>query len=183
MDRLSRWLLGLAGWRISGGPPPLDKYVLVFYPHTSNWDFVLGILGAWALRLGADFLAKDTLFRPPFGWLFRALGGHPVHRGERENVVAEVARFIASRKRVVLALAPEGTRRWTDHWKSGFYFIALEARVPLVLAYLDASTRTLGLGPVVQLSGDREQDLEVIRKFYEDKRGVHPDQASTIALR
>jgi 1-acyl-sn-glycerol-3-phosphate acyltransferase len=183
MDRLSRWLLELAGWRVRGGPPALDKYVVVFYPHTSNWDFVLGILAAWALGLHADFLAKNSLFHAPFGWFFRALGGHPVHRGERENVVSEVAQFVESRERVVLALAPEGTRKWTDHWKSGFYYIALEAKVPVVLGYLDASTRTLGLGPVVQLTGDREQDLEVIRKFYEDKRGLRPEQASTIALR
>ncbi len=183
MSRFARMLLSLGGWRVCGQPPALEKYIVIFYPHTSNWDFVLGIIGAKALRLRVDFLGKHTLFRGPFGGLFRALGGHPVRRGERENVVAEVTRLIAGRERIALALSPEGTRKWTDHWKSGFYYMALEARVPVVLGYLDASTRTLGVGPVVHLTGERERDLAAIRAFYADKRGIRRGHESTIALR
>lgn len=183
MSGLARWLLRLRGWRIDGQLPAVDKYVVIFYPHTSNWDFVLGILAAWALKLRMTFLGKHTLFRPPFGWFFRALGGHPVERGERKNMVTQVAELIARTPRIALALAPEGTRRFTDHWKSGFYFIARESRLPVALAYLDAPTRTIGLGPLVHLSGEREQDLAVLRAFYEGKRGIRPEGASTIALR
>lgn len=184
MNEFARWLLKLAGWRISAdGLPALDKYVVVFYPHTSNWDFVVGILGVWALRLEIAFLAKHTLFEGPFGWFFRALGGLPVRRGERENVVEQVKQFIDTRERVVLALAPEGTRKWTDHWKSGFYYIALESKLPVALAFLDAPTKTIGIGPVVRLTGDRERDLAVIRDFYADKRGFRPEQAGVVALR
>lgn len=183
MDRLARSALRLVGWRIDAELPALDKYVVVFYPHTSNWDFVVGIIATWALRLRVDFLGKHTLFEGPFGWLFRALGGHPVRRGGRENVVEQVKRLIDSQPRIVLAIAPEGTRKFTDHWKSGFYHIALESKLPVALAYLDRATKTIGLGPLVHLTGDRERDLAVIRDFYKDKRGFRPEQAGTIALR
>ena len=183
MDRLARGLLRLAGWTLSADVPTLDKYLVIFYPHTSNWDFVVGILATWALRLRVDFLGKHTLFEGPLGVLMRALGGHPVRRGGGENVVSQVVRLIESRDRIALAIAPEGTRKFADHWKSGFYYIALEAKLPVALAFLDAPSRTIGMGPLVYLTGDKEKDLATIRAFYADKRGFRPEQAGTIALR
>lgn len=183
MDRISRWLLSVAGWRLIGPAPALDKYVVILYPHTSNWDFVLSILCAWGLRVPVAFLAKHTLFEGPMGWIFRVTGGIPVRRAANENVVGQVTRLVEEQPRIALSIAPEGTRKKTDHWKSGFYHIALESKLPVALAFIDADTRTAGFGPLVTLSGDRERDLEVFRAFYADKRGINPDQASTIAFR
>lgn len=184
MAWLARLLLRLGGWRLNAPrPPPLEKYLVIFYPHTSNWDFVLGILAAWALRVDITFLAKHTLFEGPLGPLFRALGGYPVHRDQRSHLVTQVAELVASRERIVLAIAPEGTRSRAEHWRSGFYYMAREAHLPLVLGFLDRRTRTLGLGPVVYLTGDLQADMATIRAFYADKQGIRPELASPIALR
>lgn len=180
---LATRLLGLRGWRVVGTPPDLPRYVAIFYPHTSNWDFVLGMLGAFALQVDLTFLAKESLFRGPLGVLMRALGGQPVVRSGGKNMVAQVADLVATREKVVLALAPEGTRKKTDHWRSGFYYIAQETGLPLALVFLDTRTRTLGFGPVVQLTGDRAKDMAVIRAFYADKMGVRPQDASDIVLK
>ena len=183
VDRFSRWLLSAAGWRLVGQAPAVDKYVVILYPHTSNWDFPLSLLTAWGLRVPMAFLAKDALFKGPMGWFFRAVGGIPVRRQGKENAVSQVTRLVAGRKRIALSLAPEGTRAKADHWKSGFYYIALESKMPVALGFIDASTRTLGFGPLVELTGDPKHDLEVFRAFYADKRGLHPEQASPIAFR
>ena len=183
MSLFARRLLRAGGWRLVGQAPALDKYLVVFYPHTSNWDFVLGILSAWGLKLDITFLGKDTLFSGPLGPLMRRLGGHPVRREERSNLVSQVAELVRSRERIVLALAPEGTRKRTEHWKSGFYYIAREAHLPVVPAFLDTATRTLGLGAPIYLTGDLKADMAHLRAFYADKRALRPAQASPVALR
>ena len=183
MDRFARWLLSVTGWRLVGEAPPGDKYVVILYPHTSNWDFPLSILSAWGLNVPVAFLAKDSLFKPPIGGIMRALGGIPVRRAANENLVAQVTRLVAERPKVALSLAPEGTRKKTDHWKSGFYHIALESKLPVVLGFIDGATRTLGFGPRIELTGDKARDLETFRAFYADKRGLNPDQAGTITFR
>ena len=180
---LSYWLLHLAGWKVMSRLPDIKKYIIIVYPHTSNWDFPIGLFAAWALRMDVTFLGKHTLFVGPFGWLFRALGGYPVKRDERKNMVSQVVELIESRERISIALAPEGTRKKTDHWKSGFYHIALEAKVPVVLAYIDASRREIGVGPTLEMSGDKELDVQRIRAFYQDKQGIRPELASEISLR
>jgi 1-acyl-sn-glycerol-3-phosphate acyltransferase len=184
MAWLARLLLRLGGWRLEPAhPPALEKYLVIFYPHTSNWDFVLGILAARAWRLQLSFLAKDSLFRGPLGALLRALGGHPVRRDVHSHMVSQVAELVARRERIVLALAPEGTRRRVEHWRSGFYYMAREAHLPVVPAYLDTRTRTVGLGPPVYLSGDIQADMAVLRAFYAGKQGLRPELASPISLR
>lgn len=183
MAWLAGLLLKLCGWRLVSRLPDIDKYVIIFYPHTSNWDFVVGLLGAWALRMDVTFLGKHTLFKGPFGWVFRALGGYPVKRDERKNMVAQVAELIAARRTISIALAPEGTRKKTDHWKSGFYHIAREAGVPIVLAFLDAARREIGIGPTIPVTGEVEADMGKIREFYRDKRGIRAELASDIVLK
>ncbi|MBF5042422.1 glycerol acyltransferase [Aggregicoccus sp. 17bor-14] len=183
MARLAKWMLRAGGWRLLGQPPALDKYLVVFYPHTSNWDFVLGILAGWGLGLDVTFLGKHTLFQGPLGPLMRALGGHPVRREERSNMVEQVAQLVRSRERIVLALAPEGTRKRAEAWKSGFYYIAREAHLPVVPAFLDARTRTVGLGPPLYLTGDVQADMAVLRDFYADKQALRPEGAGPVVLR
>ena len=153
---LARLILRLGGWRAVGGMPDLPKCVVVVYPHTSNWDFV---------------------------WLMRALGGIPVDRRASHDMVEQMAAQFAARERLVLALAPEGTRGHVEEWKSGFYHIARAADVPVLLAYADYPTRTGGLGPSIHLTDDVRADMDRIRAFYADKRGKFPELMGRIRLK
>jgi 1-acyl-sn-glycerol-3-phosphate acyltransferase len=180
---LARALLFLVGWRLVGRAPNVSKCVVIFAPHTSNWDFPLLLLVKFAFGRTVHYLGKHTLFRRPFGWFFRATGGIPVVRGERRRLVQKAAELFGERERFWLALSPEGTRDRTDHWKSGFYRIALAAHVPVLLAFVDAAKKECGLGPLVELSGDAERDLATMRAFYETKRGIIPEHASGIRFK
>ena len=183
MASLARTVLSLLGWRVTVVPPPGPRGVIVFYPHTSNWDFVIGYLAKAAARLEVQFLGKHTIFRWPFGAVLRRMGGIPVDRRAPAGVTAELLRRFREQPRFWLALAPEGTRRHTDHWKSGFYRLAVEAGVPVGLAFADYRTRVVGVTEYLLLTGDEEHDLARLRAFYADKRGKHPAQASDIRLR
>ncbi|HEX6276568.1 MAG TPA: lysophospholipid acyltransferase family protein [Polyangiaceae bacterium] len=183
MRTLARALLRLAGFRLVGRPPDVARCVVIFAPHTSNWDFPLLLLVKFAFGRPVHYLGKHTLFRPPFGWLFRATGGIPVVRHERRSLVQKAARLFAERDELWLAMSPEGTRQKTDHWKTGFYRMARAAGVPVLLAFVDAARKECGLGPLVELTGDVERDLDVIRAFYATKRGIHPELAGEIRFK
>jgi 1-acyl-sn-glycerol-3-phosphate acyltransferase len=180
---LCRRLLEALGWEIIVEDPGVEKYVLVVAPHTSNWDFPLGILAAKALDLRPRWIGKHTLFNMPFGWLFRALGGIPVNRGAPGDLVRQMTRYFADADRLVLGLAPEGTRGRADHWKSGFYHIARAARVPIVMAYLDYGKRQVGMGGAFMPGNNRADDFERMRRFYEDRRGKYPAKESPVRER
>jgi 1-acyl-sn-glycerol-3-phosphate acyltransferase len=183
LSRLSRALLGLFGWRVVLVPPPVPKAVVIFYPHTSNWDFVIGILARAAVAIPVGFVGKDTLFRPPFGWLFRWLGGIPVNRRERTGFVGQMAELFARRDSLYLAIAPEGTRAKADHWKSGFYRVALATGVPLGLAFIDYPRREVGIESWLDLSGREHEDLARIRALYAEKRGKRPEKQGDVRFR
>jgi len=157
--------------------------VLVFAPHTSNWDFLILLLARTALARKVSYLAKDTLFRPPFGWFFRMTSGIPVDRRQHRRMVDAVAQEFITRGDLWLAMAPEGTRARTDHWKSGFYYIALAAKVPILLTGIDARRKEYVVGDLLWPSGDVENDLEQIRAFYRDKSGIHPERAGEVRFR
>ncbi|HET7785791.1 MAG TPA: 1-acyl-sn-glycerol-3-phosphate acyltransferase [Myxococcales bacterium] len=182
-QRLARGLLRLFGWRVDIRWPPVPKAVVVVYPHTSNWDFLVGILGRAAAGLPLNWMAKDTLFRWPFGAFFRRLGGIPVNRRERKGAVAQLQADFARRPYLWLVIAPEGTRGYVPHWKSGFYRLACAAGVPLGLGYLDYGRRVVGIADWIPLSGDEERDLSRLRAFYADKRALKPAQAGAIRFR
>jgi 1-acyl-sn-glycerol-3-phosphate acyltransferase len=182
-QRIARGLLSAFGWRVAVQLPPVPRCVIIVYPHTSNWDFVVGYLAKVASGLRAHFVGKDTLFRWPFGGLLRRMGGIPVNRREPTGLIGQLAAEMARRPRMWLAIAPEGTRSRTDHWKSGFYRLALAANVPVGLAFIDYRTRAVGLDTFLTLSGDEEQDLAQMRAFYADKVGKRPHQASDIRVR
>jgi 1-acyl-sn-glycerol-3-phosphate acyltransferase len=179
---IARALLALLGWRTQVVLPPGPRCVIVFYPHTSNWDFVFGYLTKLAWGFPAHFLGKHTLFRGPFGPLLRRMGGIPVDRSARSGIISQLVEEFSRRPRLWLALAPEGTRARTDHWKSGFYRLALDAGVPLGLAYADYRERVFALTTYLTLTGDPEQDVARLRAFYAGKVGKHPEQASDIRL-
>lgn len=175
-------LLRMLGWTQVGQMPNTPKFVLVCAPHTSNWDFVLMLLVAFAWDFEVHWVGKDTLFRPPFGWLARWLGGIAVVRGAKANQSGQVADFIRNSERVVVAIAPEGTRSKAGRWRSGFWHIAAQAGVPVQLGFLDYSKRVAGFGPCIATSGDINADFAQMAQFFAGIQGKFPDQQGEIAL-
>ena len=167
---LGRGLLALGGWRIEGEFPDRPKLVAIVAPHTTNWDFVVGILAVFALGLRVRFLGKDTLFRPPLGWLMRWLGGTPVVRDTPQGAVGDAAEMIAREDKVLLGIAPEGTRTRGTPWRSGFYNIALAARVPILPAAFDYHRKALRLFPLFEPTGDYAADLARLQALYQGVR-------------
>lgn len=182
MRWFGRTILRLFGWRVTGRPPALDKYIVIVAPHTSNWDFLIGLMAKFAFGVRLRFLGKHSLFAWYSGWFFRMFGGIPVRRDKAHNVVKQVTEFFEKEPTLILALAPEGTRSYTDHWRSGFYRIAKAAKVPIVLAFLDAQRKEVGLGPMLLPSEDIQGDMELIRRFYADKVGIRPELKSRVRL-
>lgn len=182
-QKLSAWILRRFGWQIVGELPQVPQCVFIFAPHTSNWDFVIMYLTKVAMGVQVNFLGKHQLFRFPYGWFFRWLGGIPVVRHEHHNVVQANIQAFRDNPHLKLALAPEGTRRKTDHWRTGFYHIAVGAGVPIQCAFLDARSKRLGLGPLIQPTGDLERDFAALRAFYSQQQGIVPALASDIRPR
>ncbi len=183
LARLSKWILTALGWEIQADFPDVKKYVIIAAPHTSNWDFPLGIMAVKAVRLDIRWIGKHTIFRWPFGWFFRALGGIPVDRGQHLHLIQQIANMFAQAEQLVFALAPEGTRSKTDHWKTGFYYIARAAGVPIALGYLDYGKKQVGVRRTFIPSGDIEADFKLIREYYQDKQGKNPENESLIRVR
>jgi 1-acyl-sn-glycerol-3-phosphate acyltransferase len=182
VSQLTRFVMRLFGWEVVGHVPNYPKMVIIGAYHTSNWDGVLLLLLTLALRTRMHWIGKHTLFRPPVGWLTRLAGGIPVNRSTTTNAVEQVVQTFEQRDRLVVVLAPEGTRKKVDHWKTGFYYIALGAKVPIVLGYADYRRRRVGLGEVVIPSGDIEADMRRFRDFYTDVTPRHPEKKGDIAL-
>jgi len=178
----ANWILKLIGWQVVGSFPEIPKFVLVGAPHTSNWDFPLAMLLMYATGVRFNWIGKDSLFRPPFGGLFRRLGGIPVWRDRRGNFVSQIVEAFERSKRLIIAIAPEGTRSKIAYWKTGFYYMALGARVPLVLGFIDYGRRQVGVGSLFHPSGDIQADFCRLRDFYTDKTGLYPDKQSAIEI-
>lgn len=179
---LARTLFRLSGWRKVGTAPSTG--IFVGAPHTSNWDFVLTLMVLWADGVQPRLLVKQEIFRGPLGWLLRRLGGVPTDRRGGSGLVDRLVTEAREQESFVLVLAAEGTRRPTDHWKSGFYRLALATGLPVVLGFVDGPTRTAGVGDeVLHVTGDVTADMDRIRAFYADKRGVRPGRGSTVRLR
>lgn len=172
--RLCCWLLKIFGWQIEGELPILKQYIVIVAPHTSNWDFIIGVLARGALNTRIHFLGKHQLFIPPWGWFFRTIGGSPVDRRKNNNLVDSAVQLFESKPDYKLALAPEGTRSPVKRWKCGFYHIASKAGVPIVPVGLDFSRRTVVIHTPLQPSGDIVQDMGVILNFYRHIKGRHP---------
>jgi 1-acyl-sn-glycerol-3-phosphate acyltransferase len=179
---MGRFALRLLRFRLDSAPVHDAKLVCVCAPHTSNWDLPIFLAASAALGLRVSWLGKHTLFHFPFGGIFRVLGGIPVDRTRQANLVRHVAEIFEGRGGLLLGIAAEGTRKRTEYWKSGFYFMALEARVPIGLAYLDFATRTVGFRTFMTPSGDVIADMDHIRAVYAGVRGKNPAQESVIRL-
>ena len=168
---LGRVLMTLAGWRFEGAFPDLPKFVIIVAPHTSNWDFLVGMRAVFALGLRASFIAKHTLFRGPAGAWLRHMGGIAVERAAPHGVVDQVVRRFREREGFLVALTPSGTRRSGAAWRMGFYHFALGASVPIVPVAFDYAARVIRIGAPLGLGGDPERDLEPLRRFYSGVQG------------
>ena len=182
-----RWLaalvLRLIGWQTVYVPAPGPQAVIVVYPHTSNWDFPLGLLFKAKHRVRMQWAGKDSLFRWPFKPLSLWLGGIPINRRQRTGMIAQLTDAFARNPNLYVCIAPEGTRARTDHWKTGFYRLARAARVPLGLAFIDYGSKRIGIERWIDLSGDEEADLAVLRAYYADKHGRYPEKAGEIRFK
>lgn len=173
-------ILRLFGWRIEGTLPPVPKAVLVLAPHTSNWDFVLLVLVKHALRVDTRFIGKHTLFHGPLGWWLRRLGGMPVDRAAPGDIVDQVVAELRAAEHMWFALAPEGTRKRGQGWKTGFYRIACQAQVPIIPIVIDAGRRELRIALHFVPSGDEARDFDRLREVYAGARGFRPESAAPV---
>ncbi|HET7774170.1 MAG TPA: 1-acyl-sn-glycerol-3-phosphate acyltransferase [Burkholderiaceae bacterium] len=187
-SRIARTILRLFGWRTCFDGVPGPHGVIIVYPHTSNWDFLVGILAKWALGIPVRWWGKDSLFVHPLtrytlGPLMRWWGGVPVNRAASQGLIASTVQQMKSSPFFWLALAPEGTRSLKPYWKSGFYHLAVAAKVPLGLAALDFARKEVRVTQFIGLTGDPEQDLPRIRAYYASATGCRPAQAGPIHFR
>ena len=169
----------MRGWKAVGTPPEDGRCVIIAAPHTSNWDFLYFIGLTEDLGLKPHFMAKDSLFRWPLGGFMRDMGGVSIDRSARRNVVDAMVEEFARRDRFMLTIAPEGTRSAVGQWRSGFYHIALKAKVPMVVGMMDYGTKTGGLGPAIWPSGDYEADMRKIFDVYRKVTPKHPGRGLT----
>ncbi len=180
---LAKLVLRHLGWRLEGSVPDHPKFVLLGVPHTSNWDVPLLVLMTSSMGIKAFQIAKESLFRWPLVGLMRWLGMIPIDRSSHQDYVQQFAGIFEKHDRFVLAVSPEGTRKKTEYWKSGFYHIARGAGVPIALAFVDYPTKVVGIGPTLKPSGDLQRDMEILRAFYRDKRGRHPENQGPIRVK
>lgn len=178
---LARAALRLTGWRTVGEVP--RNGILVGAPHTSNWDWVAMLALLWSAEVRPRVLVKQEIFRGPLAPLFRATGGIPVDRKNPGRLVEGLAEQARHDPAFLIVFAAEGTRSKGTRWKSGFYRLAQQTGLPVALGFIDGPTRTMGFGPSLQVSGDARADMDRVRAFYSDKRGIHPENRTPPLLR
>ena len=167
LARLARLILRIFGWKISGSPDrSVKKSIYISAPHSSNWDFPLGVLARTSLNLKISFLGKKSLFKPPWGWIFTALGGYPVDRSKRSNTVDQIVTLYNDLDEFHIVIAPEGTRKKVDRFKTGFYFIAIKANIPIHMSKFDYQKKTIVFREPFYPSGDIEKDMNQIYDWY-----------------
>jgi 1-acyl-sn-glycerol-3-phosphate acyltransferase len=177
MRGLYRFFFKRAGWKIKGViPRSLHKYVMVVAPHTSNWDFLVGLAARSILDIDTYYVAKKELFKFPAGWLFRKLGGFPVDRSRSSNFVDAVVDLFKDKERFSICLTPEGTRSYAEKWKTGFYYIALKAQIPIVMVAFNYATKEVIVNPPFYPTGNIEQDIKYMKDYYKKIPGKIPDQ-------
>ncbi len=181
-QRLARAALKLMGWEMVGSFPNLPKYVLVGAPHTTNWDFPFTMLLMFASGIRFNWIAKDSLFKGPWRAILLRLGGIPVVRSRKSNFVNQIIEAFQRSSHMIVAISPEGTRSLVNRWKTGFYYMALGAQVPIVLGFIDYRRKQVGIGPVVYPSENIEETFAHLRTFYADKVGKYPEKQGCIEI-
>lgn len=168
---LASVVLFIMGWKTKGSFPDIKKYIMIAAPHSSNWDFVFFLAIIFKFKISVHWMAKNTMFKWPFGWLLRRLGGIPIDRSVKQNVVQSMADAFDDTEELIITIAPSGTRGKVMKWKTGFYHIAKLANVPLVCGFIDYKAKTIGVGPTFDTSDDFEGDMQGIKDFYEKFSG------------
>ncbi|MDX1652862.1 MAG: lysophospholipid acyltransferase family protein [Brumimicrobium sp.] len=176
MRKLNLWILKLFGWDIDKeSPQGVKKAIIAVGPHTSNYDFIIGKMAFNAYGVKARFLIKSELFFPPLGWLLKAMGGIPVKRGKNNNFTDQAIKYFEDNDTMFMVFTPEGTRSYNPNWKRGFYYIAIKAKVPIYLAYIDYANKTGGFLELFEPSGDIEKDLAYIKNKLSKYKGRFPE--------
>jgi 1-acyl-sn-glycerol-3-phosphate acyltransferase len=167
MSYLYKIIFWLLGWKIIGDVPrDQKKYIIITVPHTSNWDFIIGVMVRGILGFNSRFLGKKSLFKPPFGWLFRWLGGYPVDRSKNSKLVDQIVEIFNAHEEFVIAIAPEGTRKNVNDWKTGFYYIAKSANIPIIRSKIDRAKKQVVFFEPFWTTGDIHADLPKIKEVY-----------------
>jgi 1-acyl-sn-glycerol-3-phosphate acyltransferase len=175
---ISLGFLKVIGWRTEGKMPDIPKYVVIAAPHTTNWDLPITLAIAFAFKCNVYWMGKETIFKRPFGRIMKFLGGIPINRLTSNNVVEQSIQAFRENKKLVLVIPPEGTRKNVKHWKTGFYYIASGANVPIVMGFLDYKRKVGGVGHVFQPTGDINVDMVAIKCFYANISGKYPEKSS-----
>ena len=183
INTLFCWLAGLVllcfGWKTKGEKPDVQKYVLIAAPHTSNWDLFFMITVALRMRVKIYWMGKESIFKFPFKGLMMWMGGIPVDRSKSQDMVKAITEIFDANSELTITVPPEGTRSQTVYWKTGFYHMANQSKVPICLGFLDYAKREGGLGPLVHPTGDIEKDMIQIKEFYSSITGKYPDRFQT----
>ena len=185
VSELARWISGaylrLSGWQLQGDWPNLNKAVLVAAPHTSNWDGIMMLAAAASYRVRLRWMGKKSLTEGPFGGIIKALGCVPIDRSASHDLVKAMGQAFAASAHMILAIPPEGTRSLTRQWKTGFYHIAMQAQVPIIVTVLDFGTKTIRIAAVIHPSGNYDSDLALILGYYDGAMGKNVAQFAKAA--
>ncbi len=176
MKFISRIILfNIMRWKVVNTFPNLKKYVIIAAPHTSWQDFPIGILAKFAIPLKVNYIGKASLFKPPFGFIFRWLGGAPIDRSKSNNKVQAIVDIFNTKEEFILAMSPEGTRQKVDKWRTGFYYIAKGANVPIVMITLDFKYKQIKISEPYAITNDMEVDFKHFHNYFDGVEGKHPE--------
>lgn len=171
--------LFLLGWETQGKMPDLKKAILIAAPHSTNWDFVYFLLIIFKFQVPVHWMGKASMFIWPFKGLLKRLGGIPVNRSQKGNLVESMVETIQAADHMIITIAPSGTRQRVSQWKTGFYHIASQANIPLVCGFVDYTKKQGGFGPVFFPTGNMEEDMNAIKEFYKDKAGKYSEYGAS----
>ena len=177
MRKIARLILRMMGWKVDEHTPVgVKKCVIVVGPHTSNWDFIIGRLAFITYGVNGKFLIKKEAFIPVFGWFLKRMGGVPVDRKKNNNLTDEAVKYFEDSESLFLVFTPEGTRSYNPKWKKGFYYIAMKAKVPIYIAYMDYERKIGGFHSVMEPTGDVDKDIDYIKSILSQFKGKYPEK-------
>ena len=177
LRKIARFGINISGWTISGNVPDEERIVIIAAPHTSNWDFILAMLAIFGLNIKVRWLGKHSIFKPGFKKFFEWLGGIPVYRDNPSSLIENVVNIVKKERSIVIAMTPEGTRKKVKRWKTGFLRIAKQTHSKILLISIDAPTKSIAIGNIFNPTGNSEEDLAYIQKYYSTFRGINPQKS------
>ena len=177
LRKIARFGINISGWTIKGKVPDEERIVIIAAPHTSNWDFILAMLAIFGLNIKVRWLGKHSIFKPGFKKFFEWLGGIPVYRDNPSSLIENVINIVKKERSIVIAMTPEGTRKKVKRWKTGFLRIAKQTHSKILLISIDAPTKSIEIGNIFNPTGNSEEDLAYIQKYYSTFRGINPQKS------